>query len=156
MKVLIAIAGSESAVFLHHAAVLAALDRAEEIVLAHVIDTRQREELEFGRERFFTRHALPESRSADLTRAEEARAEAGIRFARHALIEAGVDGSRLQEILLRGKPNDELLRLADDRGIDLVVVGGREGKPGPHSIGKTARFLIDHAPHAALLIRERY
>lgn len=153
MKVLIAIASSEREGFFEQAMALAALERAEEIVLAHVIDTKHRAEVEFGRERYFTRHALPDARSADLMQAEEARAQAGMRYARQALIEAGVPESRLRDVMLRGKPNEELRRLAEDERIDLIVVGGREGKPGPHSIGKTARFLIDHAPNAALLVR---
>lgn len=153
MKVLIAIAGSEHEGFFRRVAALAALDRAEEITLAHVIDTKHRAEVEFGRERYFTRHALSEGRSAELMQAEETRAQAGVGFARQALIEAGVSENRLRDVMLRGKPNEELRRLAEDERIDLIVVGGREGRPGPHSIGKTARFLIDHAPNAALLVR---
>jgi hypothetical protein len=34
------------------------------------------------------------------------------------------------------------------------VVRARPGRPGPHSLGKTARFLVDHAPLAALLVRD--
>lgn len=153
MKVLIAIAGSEREGFFRRLVALSALERAEEVILAHVIDTKHRAEVEFGRERFFTKHAMPEERSADLMEAEEVRAQAGMRFAREALIVAGVRESRLHNILLRGKPNEELRRLAEVERIDLIVVGGREGKPGPHSLGKTARFLIDHAPNAALLVR---
>lgn len=153
VKILFAVAGSESMRFFQQAVALTVLDRSEEIILAHVIDTKHRAEVEFGRERFFTKHALPESRGAELTRAEEDRAQAGLRFARQALVDAGVDENRMHDILLHGRPNEELRRLADEEGIDLIVVGGREGKPGPHSIGKTARFLIDHAPRAALLVR---
>lgn len=153
MKVLLAITGSEGEGFLRRVVMLAALDHAEDIVLAHVIDTKHRAEVEFGRERFFTRHAVPEGRSADLTQAEEERARAGMRFARQALIDAGVSESRLRDIMVRGKPNEELCRLANEEKVDLIVVGGRGGKPGPHSIGKTARFVLDHAPSSVLLIR---
>lgn len=153
MKVMIAISGSEHEEFFRRVVAFAGLERAEEILLAHVIDTKHRAEVEFGRERFFTKHAMPEGRRADLTEAEEARAQAGMRFARQALIAAGVPEGRVRDVMLRGKPNEELQRLAEAERIDLIVVGGREGKPGPHSLGKTARFLIDHAPNAALLVR---
>lgn len=153
MNVMIAISGSEHEEFFRRVVAFAGLERAEEILLAHVIDTKHRAEVEFGRERFFTKHAMPEGRRADLTEAEEARAQAGMRFARQALIAAGVPEGRVRDVMLRGKPNEELQRLAEAERIDLIVVGGREGKPGPHSLGKTARFLIDHAPNAALLVR---
>jgi nucleotide-binding universal stress UspA family protein len=96
---------------------------------------------------------LSEGRSAELARAEEERAAATLQFARHALVAAGAPDSAIREITLRGKPNDELRRLAEREEVALIVVGGRRGKPGPHSLGKTARFLVDHAPAAALLVR---
>ncbi len=153
MKVMIAVAGAETEDYFQRVAALVPLDRAGEIVLAHVIDTRQRAEMEFGRERHFTKRPLPENRSNDLTRAETDRAQASLQFARHALLATGIPGERLREVMLRGKPNEELIALANREEIELIVVGGRGGKPGPHSLGKTARFVVDHAPHAALLIR---
>jgi hypothetical protein len=55
--------------------------------------------------------------------------------------------------VLRGKPKEELRSLAEREHVALIVVHGRAEKPGPHSVGKTARFLIDHCPEAALLVR---
>ncbi len=153
MKVLIAISGFEHEGFFRRVVTLAPLHGADEIRLAHVIDTKHRAEVEFGRERHFTKRAMPEERRVDLMQAEEFRAQAAMRSARRALIDAGLPENRVLDVMLRGKPNEELQRLAEDERIDLIVVGGREGKPGPHSIGKTARFLIDHAPNAALLVR---
>jgi precorrin-6B methylase 1 len=70
------------------------------------------------------------------------------------LARAGVDGERVQEIALFGRPNEDLRRLADEKRVDLIIVGGRPRKPGPHSLGKTARFLIDHAQRAILMVRQ--
>jgi nucleotide-binding universal stress UspA family protein len=153
MNVLIAVKGGEDETFFHRVATVAPLQQAEAILLAHVIDPGLRADLEIGRERYLGHRPMSAGRSADLTRAEEERAAAVLRFARHALIAAGASDGRIREVTLRGKPNEELRRLAEREGADLIVVGGRPGKPGPHSLGKTARFLVDHAPAAALLVR---
>jgi nucleotide-binding universal stress UspA family protein len=60
---------------------------------------------------------------------------------------------RLDDLILRGKPNETIRDLADGEDVDLLVVAAREARPGPHSLGKTVRFLVDHAPHATLVVR---
>jgi len=153
VNILFAIQGAEGAAFFRRVAGVAPLERAQRILLAHVIDTGPRGGIELGRERYLGRRALGETRSADLQQAEEAQARSSVQFARQALCEVGVADDRLHEIVLRGKPNEELRRLAEEEQVDLIVVQGRAGKPGPHSVGKTARFLIDHSPHGVLLVR---
>lgn len=153
MIVLIAVKGGEDEVFFQRLSLIAPLDRAETIILAHVIDSTPRGGLELGRERYVWRRPLPSERSEDLIRAEEDRARAGLAFARHALASVGVRNETMREVVIRGKPNEVLCDLASREGAALIVVRGRSGKPGPHSVGKTARFLIDHAPAAALLVR---
>lgn len=153
MKVLIAVKGAEGAAYFQQAAALAPLAEASLIILAHVIDTGPRGDLEFGRDRFLGRRPLPPQRGEELARAEEERAQAGLAFAREALLHAGIPEAVIRVVMPRGKPNEALRELAEAEQIDLVVVAARGGKPGPHSLGKTARFLVDHAPHAALLIR---
>lgn len=153
MKILIPIEGSEDEAYFRRVASLAPLQQAESIVLAHVIDTGTRGDLEFGRDRYLVRRPLPAGRRDELTRAEEERAQAGLSFARQALISAGLSEDRLSEAILRGRPKETLRDLAEREEIPLTVVRARGGKPGPHSLGKTARFLVDHAPGAVLLIR---
>jgi nucleotide-binding universal stress UspA family protein len=153
VKVLIAVKGSEDELFFQHAATLAPLATADEILLAHVIDSTPRADLERGRERFLARRPLGEERSAELRQAEEERARTALQYARHALVAVGVAEERIHDVILRGKPNEELRRVADENVVDLIVVQGRPGRFGPHLLGKTARFLIDHAPRAALLVR---
>ncbi len=154
MNILFAIQGAEGAAFFRRVAEVAPLERAQRILLAHVIDTGPRGGIELGRERYLGRRALGETRSAELWQAEEAQARSSVQFARQALGgEVGVADDRLHEVVLRGKPNEELRRLAEEEQVDLIVVQGRAGKPGPHSVGKTARFLIDHSPHSVLLVR---
>lgn len=153
MKVLIAVKGSENEGFYSRLARLVALRDADQILLAHVIDTGPREHLEVGRGRFLERRPLGRERAGELTQAEEEHGRAALQTARSALERTGVPLDHLDELILSGHANEMLRDLAEREGIDIVVVGGRPGRPGPHSIGKTARFLIDHCPQAALLIR---
>lgn len=153
MQILIALKGSEPGGYFRRIASLIPWQNAERIILAHVIDTGPRDDLDRGRERYFRRRAIPAERGVDLERAEEERARAGLAYGREALRDAGIPEDSLTEVVLRGKPNEALRGLLTDEQIELVVVGGRGGKPGPHSVGKTARFVIDHAPGAALLVR---
>jgi len=152
MQFVIAVGGSEGEGFFRRVVEVAAVEQAEAVTLAHVIDTGPRHDMEAGRERLFARH-MGVAREVDLTRAEEDRANAVLQYARRALVMAGVPDGKLREVVLRGKPNEELRRLAEDERA-AIVVGGRDGKPGPHSLGKTARFLVDHAPIVAILVRE--
>jgi nucleotide-binding universal stress UspA family protein len=153
VRVLIAVKGSEEARFFVEIATLTPLQAASNILLAHVVDMGPRADVERGRDRFLVRRPLAPERLMELTRVEEEGAQAVLQFARQTLVAVGVPDAHIHEMILRGKPNEELQRLTEAERTDLVVVGGRPGKPGPHSLGKTARFLIDHAPRAALLVR---
>ena len=55
---------------------------------------------------------------------------------------------------LYGNPEREVVRLALEEGADLLAVGQHRIELGPHSIGRCARFVIDHAPCSVLLVRE--
>ncbi|MGH2441794.1 MAG: universal stress protein [Chloroflexota bacterium] len=154
MKILIGIKGPEGDAYLRRVAALAPLPIADRIILAHVIDTGPRGDLELGRDRYLTRRRLPESRTLDITGAEKEASHEALTFAHSVLLDAGIDEGRINEVILSGKPRETLRDLAEREQIDLIVVAARHGKPGPHSLGKTARFLVDHAPSAALLVRE--
>jgi nucleotide-binding universal stress UspA family protein len=153
MNVLIAVKGSETEAYFRQVAVLLPPGERQRLVLAHVVDAGPRAGMEMGRQHRLSGRGLGEDRLSALTQAEEDRARSALQFGRQALMAAGLDDGHMEEIVLRGRPNEELLHLAEAEGIDLIVVGGRKEKLGPHSIGKTARFLIDHAPHAALMVR---
>jgi nucleotide-binding universal stress UspA family protein len=153
MNVMMAVKGPEEASFFRRAMALSRLAEAERVLLVHVIDPAPHADLERGRERFLGKRPLSAGRNAELLQLEEERARSIVQVAHQALSAAGVPDDRIDEIIVRGKPNDELLRLAVEHEVELVVVHGRPGKMGPHSLGKTARFLIDHCPQAALLVR---
>lgn len=153
MKVLIGVKGTERETFFRLVAELVPWDAAGTIVLAHVIDATGHAGIAHGRERYLARRPLREERDREIVAAEEERAAAILRSGHSALAAAGLPADRLRAVTLRGRPNERLRDLAEREEIDLIVVGARDERPGPHSLGKTARFLVDHAPHAALLVR---
>jgi nucleotide-binding universal stress UspA family protein len=52
----------------------------------------------------------------------------------------------------RGRVGHEVVAAAD--GMDLLVLArdGDRSRPGPHSLGPAARFVVDHAPCRVLLV----
>ncbi len=123
-----------------------------ELVLAHVIDNGARGEMDLARARLVHR-PIPRHH---LRQVDEAEREA----AREALEEAARVAQRLgaaaETVVAEGEPGRVLAILAARRACQLAVVAARsggEGEVGPHSIGHTARFLLDHSPCPVLLLR---
>ena len=50
----------------------------------------------------------------------------------------------------RGRPEREVVQAA--RGAALLVLGRQGAEAGPRSLGKAARFVVDHAPCPVLLV----
>ncbi|MFZ0218226.1 MAG: universal stress protein [Candidatus Dormiibacterota bacterium] len=125
-----------------------------ELVLCHVIDTGVRGGLDlahgFGPHRAVGRHRARIVADAERVEAAGILAEAmpsAARIATRAVTEVG-----------EGEPGRAVCAVAAERGADLVVVGARDhpddrGSTGPHSVGHTARFVLDHAPCPVLLLR---
>lgn len=61
-------------------------------------------------------------------------------------------GRKAVSIARRGRLRDEILAAAE--GMDLLVLARDRGHAhrGPHSFGHAARFVVDHAPCAVLLV----
>jgi nucleotide-binding universal stress UspA family protein len=127
------------------------LDGAE-LVLLHVRDSGPRDLIQLTRGRR-GRPPLPPHRRQELEAAEQQRAEDLFAAARAAII------PRLPWIafsveVLTGRPEREIVSYLERVQADLVVLGARfAGRPGPASIGPVARFVLDHAPCSALLVR---
>lgn len=152
MRVLFPVSGAESPAFFAEAAGLIAAGSVSALMVVHVVDAARRAGLEHGRERFLDHRALGPQRHAEIEAAEQESAEQIVDAACSVL--ADLLPVTPERAVLRGKTNEVIRDLAQEWGADLIVVRGLAGRPGPHSIGKTARFLIDHAPKAALVIRE--
>ena len=132
----------------------AAFARAgDELVLLHVIDAGPRHDLDRLRGPLHAHH----ERHAELDRAEEEAGRAGLA---EAAAEAARVGLAATERLERGRPEEIIVAVAAEAKVDLVVLFARESpqahpRQGPPSVGRTARFVLDHAPAAALLLREQ-
>jgi nucleotide-binding universal stress UspA family protein len=73
--------------------------------------------------------------------AQELLADAQRRLGRPASLEAR-----------RGRVEHEVVAAAADMDILVLARDGDRGRPGPHSLGPRARFVVDHAPCRVLLV----
>jgi nucleotide-binding universal stress UspA family protein len=155
MRVLFPVKGVETPSYFEAAAGSIPASEVTALMVAHVVDEARRAGLEHGRDRFLERRELGPGRRAEIESAEREAAEAVVNRAVAAVMATGrFPDVEPETSILHGKRNEVIWDLTDQWGADLIVVRGRAGKPGPHSVGKTARFLIDHAPKAALLVRD--
>jgi nucleotide-binding universal stress UspA family protein len=52
----------------------------------------------------------------------------------------------------RGRPEREVVRAAEEADLLILARDGDRARLGPHSLGPAARFVVDHAPCAVLLV----
>jgi nucleotide-binding universal stress UspA family protein len=118
-----------------------------------VIDNGARGDMELARGRLLPR-PIPEHRLRAIGEAERRAAELALEEAASA---AESLGARAETLAAEGEPGRVLSRIAGERATDLVAVGvrvdRREVRPGPKSLGHTARFVVDHSPRPVLLLR---
>jgi nucleotide-binding universal stress UspA family protein len=122
------------------------------VVAVHVVDPAGREAWERASGHHLLRHGPPHGVSgmhaADRARGEEVLASAAATVAAWQI--AGVEMR-----LLEGSPKHEIRAMLDAEGADVLVVFVRGDEVGPKSIHKEARFLIDHAPCAVLVVKNQ-
>ncbi len=137
---------------------LAELDRLvpfldNELVLVHVIDSGARGEMDLARGRLLPR-PIPQHRLRTIDEAERRAAELALA---EAAMAAKSFGAKPETLAAEGEPGRVVSRLAGERNCDLVAVSARverqHERPGPHSVGHTARFVVDHSPRPVLLLR---
>ena len=59
-----------------------------------------------------------------------------------------------ETVVLVGKPHDKIVELADDRKVDLIVVGTHgHGFVGHVLMGSTTERILHHAPCPVLVVR---
>src|SRR5579875_2430492 len=80
------------------------------------------------------------------------RLEANAEAAAHQLLDAAAErlGRPARRVLRRGRPEHEVTSAAADA--DMLIVARDVAAPGPRSLGKAVRFVVDHAPCPVLLI----
>lgn len=130
-------------------------EAAMPVLLLYVVDSRPAHEVLEARTRFFGRPVHGEERMAA---ADERTAAEVLAEAEAICVKLGVPAARIGSLSLHGRPEQEIIRIANEQHASLIVVGARyrgAGRPliGPESIGHVARFVLDHAPCDVLLLR---
>lgn len=155
MKTLICVNGRDIAGLL--AATEAILSGDAEWVLLHVLDARPLEEAGRALGGLLGRGPRREQAERHMQQTV-ALAQEEIRAEIEAWLRA--KGKAAEVIIASGRPEHEILRVAAERNVRLIVLGaGHEGPhphpgPGPHPLGPVARFVVDHALCDVLLLRE--
>jgi nucleotide-binding universal stress UspA family protein len=72
----------------------------------------------------------------------------------HALLIDARDrlGRDARLLVRRGRVEHEVVDAARDAGLLVLARDGDRSRPGPHSLGPPARFVVDHAPCPVLLV----
>ncbi len=126
------------------------------LVLLYVIDTRPVEDLDYHRQALF-RGRLSAERLTQLDTVADTSATDVLAEARAYLL-AQRPTAAVETVVRRGRPEREIIAVANSLPRALMVIGTRPGgrgslPRGPASIGHVARFVLDHAPGDVLLLR---
>jgi nucleotide-binding universal stress UspA family protein len=135
------------------------------LMLLYVIDIGPGHEMERLRHRYIgmgQRGAdlLAQTVEAEQEQGEEILATAQAAF-RAEWPSGPPDAEQMEGMVLRGRPEQEIVRLGRAMSIDLIVMCNRRilrpgeppPPPGPKSVGHVARFVLDHALCPVLLLR---
>ena len=119
-KILLAIDGSEEAALATEAATELSKNTSSEVHLAYVLPTP---------ERLAYPHRYPTEVREDIF--EQAKKEAGEFLDKQAEQIRSGGGSVTETHLRMGRPDHEIVKLSDDLGVGLIVIGSRR-QPGAH------------------------
>ncbi len=151
MKHIVACDGRGQAAFLSRVERVMALEGAE-VLFAHVVD----EAFEEGWRELAGHHWLgrqPGPREG--SRFKEAVAGSASEILEEAMaLSSHWPAAVRRPVELRGNPERRLVRLALAEEVDTIVVGQHRIELGPGALGRCARFVVDHAPCAVLLVRD--
>ena len=152
MRVAVCVDGSSTEALLDAAAVRLATDAVW--VAVHVVDARPRRELGLLRGGITGAGPLSHSQQRAIDAATGEHTRTTLADAERALQQRGLAYEAPQ--IRVGEPGREICHVANAIAADVVVLFAsrtRRGEVGPHSVGHTARFVVDHAPCAVLLVR---
>src|SRR5579859_4470087 len=117
-----------------------------EITLLHVAAGEAEEVVQGLRAGLLGRHPPPhEERAAVWTISDEA-AEELLADAQRRL------GRPARLLRRRGRVEREVIAAAAENDLLVMARDGDRNRPGPHSLGRHARFVVDHAPCRVLLV----
>lgn len=125
-------------------------------LLLHVADARPAEELARALERLPGRGPVREQAAAKVRHVVEW-SEADVRAAVAAWEAAR--GRSVEILVTSGRPEREIIRVAEERNAALIALGAGRNLPGcspgpdPFPLSPVARYVIDHARRDVLLLR---
>lgn len=137
-------------------AAAAALHPALDWLLLFVSDTRPAEELGHAMARLPGRGPGRHRAEARIRHVAEW-SEEDVRAAATSWLETS--GRRAEILVTQGRPEREIIEVAEARGVAMIALGGGRGLPGrypgpgPYPLSPVARFVIDHARCDVLLLR---
>ena len=75
----------------------------------------------------------------------------------HERFAAALPGAQIAHVVAQGLPEREIVAAAQRLNPDALILSPRPRtgatEPGPRSVGRVARFVLDHAPVPVVLIR---
>jgi nucleotide-binding universal stress UspA family protein len=85
----------------------------------------------------------------------EAKAHRHVAEALHAFVDAHVgEGLAVQRIVAAGKIYQQILRVAEEIGADLVVMGSHRPELADYLLGPNAARVVRHADCSVMVVRE--
>lgn len=126
--------------------------RDAQMTVVHVLDPGGRAEWQRAAGHHLLRSHPPQTGAQSMYTADHDEGERLLAAAATALSQTSA--AQVRTRLLEGSPKHTIQALLADEPADALVVFVHGHEVGPKSIGKEARFLIDHAPCAVLVIKE--
>ena len=160
--ILLCLSGLDTEEFIRHVA--QHLSEKSKLILLYVIDTRAHEERGYSTTPLDPSVLEAESPAAELehgiTVAEELEAQEVLNLAESKLLQLGFGPHATARQIRKGRPEREIIDVTQqpELNIGMVVIGsnykrGLKTGPGPLSIGRVARYVVEHSGCDVLLLR---
>jgi nucleotide-binding universal stress UspA family protein len=160
--ILLCLSGLDTEEFIRH--VTQHLHEKARLILLYVIDTRPHEERGYSTTPLDPSILEAEAPALELehgiTTAEELEAQEVLNLAESKLLRLGYDPHATSRQVRKGKPEREIIdvTLQPELNIGMVVIGsnykrGLKTGPGPLSIGRVTRFVVEHSACDVLVLR---
>ncbi len=81
------------------------------------------------------------------------KAEKILNHYKHALEEKGVTG--IKTVVKGGHPADEILKTADEEGVDMIIIGSRGKRTSHIFMGSVSREVVDRAEIPVLIVKKK-
>lgn len=158
--ILLCLSGLDTEDFIRHVA--QHLHAKSRLILLYVIDTRTQDERGYGTtplDPAVVEGGAPPVQHG-ITGTEELEAQEVLNTAESKLLRLGFGPHATARQIRKGRPEREIIDMTEhaELNIGLVVIGtnykrGLKTGPGPNSIGRVARYVVEHSSCDVLLLR---